>query len=82
MILFCLSHSVSDAKAYVDFILNSIRKKDLFHSIEIKPESCWEYLMWMDQVKKELDHAIIYDPLIQHSIDISNDTWSTLILIL
>ena len=67
--LFCLSHSVSDAKAYVDFILNSIRKKDLFHSIEIKPESCWEYLMWMDQVKKELDHATtkgIYD---QISID-------------
>lgn len=41
--------SVSDAKAYVDFILNSIHKKDLFHSIEIKAESCWEYLMWMDQ---------------------------------
>ena len=45
-----LKFSVSDAKAYVDFILNSIRRKDLFHSIELKPESCWEYLMWMDQV--------------------------------
>ena len=45
-----LNFSVSDAKAYVDFILNSIRRKDLFHSIELKPESCWEYLMWMDQV--------------------------------
>ena len=45
-----LNSSVSDAKAYVDFILNSIRRKDLFHSIELKPESCWEYLMWMDQV--------------------------------
>ena len=45
-----LNFSVSDAKAYVDFILNSIRRKDLFHSIELKSESCWEYLMWMDQV--------------------------------
>ena len=48
--LIFLDFSVSDAKAYVDFILNSIRRKDLFHSIELKPESCWEYLMWMDQV--------------------------------
>ena len=45
-----LNFSVSDAKAYVDFILNSIHRKDLFHSVELKPESCWEYLMWMDQV--------------------------------
>ena len=52
MYVFIFLTSVSDAKAYVDFILNSIHKKDLFHSIEIKAESCWEYLMWMDQVTK------------------------------
>ena len=52
MYVFLFLTSVSDAKAYVDFILNSIHKKDLFHSIEIKAESCWEYLMWMDQVTK------------------------------
>ena len=52
MCVFLFLTSVSDAKAYVDFILNSIHKKDLFHSIEIKAESCWEYLMWMDQVTK------------------------------
>ena len=58
--------SVSDAKAYVDFILNSIRKKDLFHSIEIKPESCWEYLMWMDQVKYATNFIYFYPLSLQH----------------
>ncbi|EDO36342.1 predicted protein, partial [Nematostella vectensis] len=41
--------SVSDALAYVDFILKSIQSKDLFHSIDITPTSCWEYLMWLDK---------------------------------
>lgn len=47
LFFFC---SVVDVKVYVDFIFNSIRRKDLFYSIEIKLEFCWEYLMWMDQV--------------------------------
>ncbi|XP_031567678.1 DNA polymerase epsilon catalytic subunit A-like [Actinia tenebrosa] len=41
--------SVSDALAYVEFILKSIQSKDLFHSIDIVPTSCWEFLMWLDQ---------------------------------
>lgn len=44
------SFSVPDALAYVEFILKSIQSKDLFHSIDIVPTACWEYLMWLDQV--------------------------------
>eukprot|EP00794_Sanderia_malayensis_P002850 gene2850-3296_t len=41
---------VKDALAYVQYILKSIQSKDLFHSIDLSPHSCWEYLYWMDQV--------------------------------
>jgi DNA polymerase epsilon subunit 1 len=40
---------LEDAFAYLQFILESIHQKELFHSIEIEPKSCWEYLIWMDQ---------------------------------
>ena len=45
----CISR-MEDASAYIEFILNSIQSRDLFHSLQIEPTSCWEYLMWMDQV--------------------------------
>ena len=41
---------MEDASAYIEFILNSIQSRDLFHSLQIEPSACWEYLMWMDQV--------------------------------
>ena len=41
---------MEDASAYIEFILNSIQSRDLFHSLQIEPTACWEYLMWMDQV--------------------------------
>lgn len=37
-----------DAIAYVQYIVNNIRGKELFHSIDISFKQCWEFLMWLD----------------------------------
>ncbi|KAK3107356.1 hypothetical protein FSP39_012618, partial [Pinctada imbricata] len=37
-----------DGLAYVEYITNSIKSRELFHLLEMTYEQCWEYLMWMD----------------------------------
>lgn len=37
-----------DAISYVQYVVNSIRGKELFHSIDISFNQCWEYLIWLD----------------------------------
>ncbi|XP_052805264.1 DNA polymerase epsilon catalytic subunit A-like [Mya arenaria] len=37
-----------DALAYVEYITNTIKGKELFHLIEMSYEQCWEYLLWLD----------------------------------
>ncbi|XP_066147109.1 DNA polymerase epsilon catalytic subunit 1 [Euwallacea fornicatus] len=39
---------VADGLASVEFVVNSIRNKELFHSVEISYKRCWEYLVWLD----------------------------------
>ena len=39
---------VDDAIAYVQYVVNNIRNKELFHSIDISFNQCWEYLLWLD----------------------------------
>lgn len=39
---------LEDAISYVQYVVNSIRGKELFHSIDISFSQCWEYLMWLD----------------------------------
>ncbi|KAK3853994.1 hypothetical protein Pcinc_039493 [Petrolisthes cinctipes] len=39
---------IDDAIAYVQYVVNSIRSKELFHSVDISFNQCWEYLMWLD----------------------------------
>lgn len=48
-ILLCTKKRLTtDALGYVDFIVKSIKNKELFHSIEITYHQCWEYLVWLD----------------------------------
>ncbi|XP_024876270.1 DNA polymerase epsilon catalytic subunit A [Temnothorax curvispinosus] len=40
--------SVNDALGYIEFVVQTIRNKELFHSIEITFDQCWEYIIWLD----------------------------------
>ncbi|XP_015190647.1 PREDICTED: DNA polymerase epsilon catalytic subunit A isoform X2 [Polistes dominula] len=40
--------TLSDALGYIEFVVTTIRDKELFHSIEMTSEQCWEYLIWLD----------------------------------
>jgi DNA polymerase epsilon subunit 1 len=42
--------TVEDAIGYIEFVVQSIRNKELFHGIDISYQQCWEYLMWLDPV--------------------------------
>ncbi|XP_076638395.1 DNA polymerase epsilon catalytic subunit 1 isoform X3 [Colletes latitarsis] len=48
IILCTKKRTVDDALNYVDFVVQTIRNKELFHSIEINFDQCWEYLIWLD----------------------------------
>ena len=39
---------VADAVTYVEYIVEAIRNKELFHSIDISLHQCWLYLFWQD----------------------------------
>ncbi|KAG5892154.1 hypothetical protein JTB14_026392 [Gonioctena quinquepunctata] len=39
---------VEDALGNVEFVVTSIRNKELFHSLEITYSQCWEHLVWLD----------------------------------
>jgi len=42
---------VADALGYIEYITQSMKNKELFHSIDIKVNQYWEYLMWLDVVR-------------------------------
>ncbi|XP_045460209.1 DNA polymerase epsilon catalytic subunit 1 [Harmonia axyridis] len=40
--------NVEDAVGNIEFVVASIRNKELFHSLEITFRQCWEHLVWLD----------------------------------
>ncbi|XP_067618241.1 DNA polymerase epsilon catalytic subunit 1 [Eurosta solidaginis] len=41
--------TVSDALGYVEYVVESLRNKELFHSIQLSYEQCWNFMLWLDQ---------------------------------
>lgn len=40
--------SIVDAISYVEYLVQNIRNKEIFHSIHLSYTQCWEFLLWMD----------------------------------
>ncbi|KAL9894607.1 DNA polymerase epsilon catalytic subunit 1 isoform 1-T1 [Glossina fuscipes fuscipes] len=40
--------TVADAISYVDYIVQSLRNKEIFHSIQLSFEQCWDFMLWLD----------------------------------
>jgi len=50
MILCTKKRRVDDALAYIEFITNSIRSRELYRLIDISYTKYWQTLIWMDPV--------------------------------
>lgn len=66
--------TVVDAISYTDYIVQSIRNKELFHSVHISYNQCWNFLLWLDpanysgvqgKLPKELMETQIEDSEVQ-----------------
>lgn len=41
--------SIVDGISYADYVCQSIRNKELFHSVHLSYQQCWNFLLWMDE---------------------------------
>nr|XP_026494308.1 DNA polymerase epsilon catalytic subunit A [Vanessa tameamea] len=49
IILHTKKNTIMDGIGYVEFVVQSIRNKELFHGIDIRYKQCWSYLLWLDE---------------------------------
>jgi len=40
--------SIIDGISYADYVCQSLRNKELFHSVHLSYQQCWSFLLWMD----------------------------------
>ncbi|XP_075222044.1 DNA polymerase epsilon catalytic subunit 1 [Lycorma delicatula] len=50
IILCTKKHTVEDAIGYMEYVVTSIRNKEIFHGIQMNYQYCWEQLMWLDMM--------------------------------
>ncbi|RLV97718.1 hypothetical protein DV515_00011497 [Chloebia gouldiae] len=65
IILCTKKRHIEDAISYMEYIINSIHSKEIFHSLTISFSRCWEFLLWMDPanyggIKGKVDSRIHY----------------------
>ncbi|KAL2298672.1 hypothetical protein Nmel_015678 [Mimus melanotis] len=65
IILCTKKRRIEDAISYMEYIINSIHSKEIFHSLTISFSRCWEFLLWMDPanyggIKGKVDSRIHY----------------------
>ncbi|RMC06098.1 hypothetical protein DUI87_17643 [Hirundo rustica rustica] len=65
IILCTKKRRIEDAISYMEYIINSIHSKEIFHSLTISFSHCWEFLLWMDPanyggIKGKVDSRIHY----------------------
>ncbi|XP_064470762.1 DNA polymerase epsilon catalytic subunit A-like [Ornithodoros turicata] len=41
-------HRLDDGLAHAEYVIDSIRNKELFHSLQISVQNTWEFLLWLD----------------------------------
>lgn len=40
--------NIIDGISYADYVCQSLRNKELFHSVHLSYQQCWSFLLWMD----------------------------------
>ncbi|XP_054248557.1 DNA polymerase epsilon catalytic subunit A [Indicator indicator] len=65
IILCTKKRRIEDALSYMEYIINSIHSKEIFHSLTISFSRCWEFLLWMDPanyggIKGKVDSRVHY----------------------
>ncbi|CAH2045106.1 unnamed protein product, partial [Iphiclides podalirius] len=68
ILLYTKKNTVMDAIGYVEFVVQSIRNKELFHGIDIRYKQCWSYLLWLD----EANYAGIQGKLPQGLVEVGS----------